>query len=91
MTYMSSLKLINLKISHISDELCRGTIKNIQIYSFLVGILRDNLISEFENGIKNKNLYQCLVRHKKDKKNIGVIKIGPIDKVHMKLTYGIYR
>ena len=83
---MSSLKLINLKISHISDEFVSWHNKeHSKLYSASGRVFsRDNLISEFENGIKNKNLYQYLVRHKKDKKNIGVIKIGPIDKVHMK-------
>lgn len=83
---MSALKLINLKISHISEEFVAWHNKeHSKLYSASGRVFsKANLISEFENGIKNKNLFQYLVRHKKDKENIGVIKIGPIDKVHMK-------
>jgi len=45
---------------------------------------KENLLDEYNNGIKNKNLYQYLVHHIKDRKNIGVIKIGPIDYLHKK-------
>ncbi len=43
-----------------------------------------SLQDEYFRGLENKTMYQYMIHHIKDKKNIGIIKIGPIDHFHNK-------
>ena len=83
---MSPLKLINLKSDDITTEFVEWhKSEHSKNYSASGrNFTKENLIEEFELGTKEKKLYQYLIHHIQDNKNIGLIKIGPIDHFHKK-------
>lgn len=83
---MSIIKLINLKSSDINDEFVdwhnKEHSKNYTASKRKFS--KENLCEEYTRGIEEEKLFQYLVHHKEDRKNIGIIKIGPIDHFHKK-------
>ena len=83
---MSVVELVELRDIDINDEFVNWhTNEHAKNYSASKRkFTKENLLSEYQNGVREKKLYQYLVHHKNDNKNIGVIKIGPIDYIHNK-------
>ena len=83
---MYSVKLIKAQKNHFDDEVVKWhQEEHAKRYSasgrnFTI----QSLIDEYERGLKHNILHQYMIHHIKDKKNIGIIKIGPIDYLHKK-------
>ena len=83
---MSTIELSNLKDADINDEFVNwhNQEHSKNYTASRRKFTKENLSDEFTRGIKEKKLFQYLIHHKEDKKNIGIIKIGPIDYIHKK-------
>ena len=83
---MPIIELINLKESDINEEFVEWHNKehSKNYTASRRKFTKNNLLEEYFDGIEQRDLYQYLIHHKQDKKNIGIIKIGPIDINHKK-------
>ncbi len=82
---MSDLKLIELKEHHFTENVVSWHRNHHAQYYSASGrvFTQKNLIEEYKRGYENKTIFQFLIVHKKDGKEIGIVKIQSID-VHKK-------